>query len=83
MTYPFDERDTSSAQWADAVTKSDTATFAPCRALYVGTGGDVVGVMVGKLGTVTFKAVPSGSVLTARFVKVLLATTAADILALY
>jgi hypothetical protein len=68
-----------------AVTKSDSAdiTAGPCRALFVGVGGDVVAVTVADVA-ITFKNVPSGTTLPviARRVNST-STTATDIVALY
>ena len=67
-----------------AVTKSDTTDLAggPCRALFVGVGGDVVAVTVADVA-VTFKNVVSGTTLPviARRVNST-STTATDIVAL-
>lgn len=51
------------ARFAKALTKSDTATFPETRGLYVGGAGDVTVTMSGDGGTVTFSAVPAGSVI--------------------
>lgn len=64
-----------------AVTKSDVTVFSPMpRALYVGTGGDVV-LETLELDTLTFKNVPDGGFILMRVRRVLAATTAADIVA--
>jgi len=54
----------------------------PCRALYVGTGGDVTIAMLGG-STVEFKNVQSGTILDVQATEVTAVTGAADILALY
>lgn len=75
---------TSPADDYSAVTPSDSTDLASRpRGLYVGTGGDVV--IVNPSGTaVTFKSVPSGTVLPVRAVRVKsTGTTATDIVALY
>lgn len=67
-----------------AVTPSDSTdlTAAPCRALYVGTGGNISAVVGGN--TVTFTGVPSGSILPVRISRVrATSTTASNIIALY
>lgn len=68
-----------------AVTPSDSTNFTagPCRALYVGTGGNVV--VVGVDGTATtFVSVPSGSILPVAAERVNATdTTATSIVALY
>lgn len=55
----------STAYDAFAITKSDTADIVgpPTRGVYVGGTGDVVAVMQEKGNTVTFTAVPAGSIL--------------------
>lgn len=76
--------DTSPSGVFVAVTKSDTVdiTGGQCRALYVGTGGDLVVSFGGT--TVTFKAVPGGTVLPIRVSRVrATGSTAADIIALF
>jgi hypothetical protein len=72
------------AENALAVTPSDSAdlTGAPCRALYVGTGGNISLIVGGN--TLTFTAVPSGSILPVRASRVRsTSTTASNIIALY
>jgi hypothetical protein len=63
-----------------AVTPSD-ATVLNFSALYVGVTGDVVIQPFAGDATVTYHAYPGGSWLPAAGVKVMAATTAADILA--
>ena len=76
-------RDISAADYAVAVTTSDSAKIPYPRALYVGVSGDVAVVMKGKSGSVVFKGAPVG-ILPIRPVQVLATgTTATDILALY
>lgn len=70
------------AEGAVAVGKSDTATIGGCRALYIGTAGDVV-VDTAMQSNVTFKAVPAGTILPVAALRVKAATVAADIVALY
>lgn len=74
--------DSGPAGGAIAVVKSDTTTIGGCRALYVGTGGDLT-VDTPAQSNVVFKAVPAGSVLPVAVLRVKAATTAADIVALY
>lgn len=80
--------DTSPATAAAAVTPSDT-TVLNCRALYVGTGGSVAVHMMGVVGvspretSVTFANVASGTLLPISCYRVLAATTATNIVALY
>ena len=74
----------SPAGRAAAVTPSDSAYLTSAsRALYVGGAGDVALVTVGD-DTVTFVAVPAGSILPVRVKRVLATgTTATSILALW
>lgn len=69
-----------------AVTTSDTVDLQPgCRGLFVGTTGNVAvnGLSTGA-ASVTYKNVPSGSVLPIQVSRVLATgTTASDIIALY
>ena len=70
---------------AVAVTKSDTADILPyAKALYVGTGGDLVIIPVGNrdMDSVTLKNHPTGYV-PIQVRRVLNATSASDIVALY
>lgn len=66
-----------------AVTKSDTTDQGPFRALYIGVTGDVVvsNSLTGSNG-VTFKSVPVG-VLPVSGRRVMAATTATDVVALF
>ena len=68
---------------ADAVTKSDATVFTHFTdALYVGGAGDL-SVRMRNGQTAVFTAVPAGSTLLLSVDKVLAATTATAILALY
>lgn len=73
---------TVSAFKAIAVTPSDSTEIRNTRALYIGTGGDVV-VTMATGGDATFKNVPEGTILPVQVIKVKSATTASDIVALY
>ena len=72
---------TVSASDANTVTPSDATVIPVTRALYIGTGGDVVVRMASGV-TRTFKNTISG-ILPIQVDKVMAATTATDILALY
>jgi hypothetical protein len=81
--------DTAPAAGAAAVTPSDT-TVVNCRALYVGTGGNVAVHMAGVVGispretSVVFSNVASGTILPISCYRVLsTSTTASNIVALY
>jgi len=70
---------------SDEVTPHDTNAQPVMRELYVGTGGDIVGLLAGDDPDATprtWKNVPSGSRLPYSFVLVTTATTAADMLAI-
>ena len=71
----------ASASNAQAVTPSDVTVLENCRALYVGTGGDVVATVGGQ--DVTFVNVPDGTWLPVMATKVKAATTASDIVRLW
>lgn len=64
---------------------SDTTEFATgeCRALFVGVGGDVVAIDGPSGAAVTFKNVPSGSILPIQTSRLTTATTATSIVALH
>ena len=66
-----------------AVTKSDSTLLARTAALYVGGTGDVVVQFIAGGTSVTFKAVPAGTVLRIAVVRVMAATGASDVVALY
>lgn len=65
-----------------AVTPSDT-TEINCRALYVGGAGNVVLQMPGRSETVTFSNVPAGTFMPVSARRVMAATTATNLVALY
>jgi hypothetical protein len=74
---------TCPAHGAVAVTKSDSTVLPTTRSLYIGGAGDVA-VVTADGQTVTFSAVPVGSVLPIQVTKVMSTnTTATLILALY
>lgn len=66
-----------------AVTPHDTNDLSePCRALYVGTSGDIAAITAGGT-TLTFANLPAGTLLPVRCTRVLdIGTTATNILAL-
>ena len=66
--------------YAEAITKSDTATNA-FSYIYVGTTGNVV-VTTEDGQTVTFTAVPAGQYIWVRTQKVMAATTASNMVGL-
>lgn len=65
---------------AVVVVKSDTTYLVPST-IYVGTTGDVVVEPEFGGNTITFKAVPAGGVVPVKCIRVLAATTAADMVA--
>lgn len=65
-----------------AVTPSD-ATVVDCRALWIGTGGNVAVKASASASTVTFANVPDGTLLSIVAYHVMAATTATGIVALY
>lgn len=76
-------RDISAADYAVAVTLSDSAVIPYPRAIYVGVSGDIKMTLRGSSTPVTFKSAPVG-VLAVRPVTIwATGTTASDILALY
>ena len=81
---PYGSGDNGAASSYAAVTPNDSTDLAAaCRALYVGTGGNVVAVRLDNTA-VTFTGVPSGTILPviARRVNST-STTASNIVALY
>lgn len=75
--------DASPAYGAAAVTKSDT-TIVGARSLYIGGAGDLAIIPVdGGSTTVTFVGVPAGTIMPVYAWKVMAATTATNIVALY
>lgn len=82
MPLPQDSTDVPAVN-AIAVTPLDATVLTPTvRALYVGGAGDV-SVTMANGGLATFSAVPAGTILPIRVTKVMTATTATLILALY
>jgi hypothetical protein len=84
MASGFDQLAPAGYAWA--VSESDTVDFPMvARALYIGTGGDVVLLAYntnGQQSAVTFKNVPDGAILPVRTSRVTTATSAGDIVAL-
>ena len=71
------------AEYAVAVTKSDSTVLNATRAIYIGGSGDVAVTMAGG-GNVTFSTLAAGTILPVRVTKVLsTGTTATNIVALY
>lgn len=69
------------ASKAVAITESDTTTFAPTRALYIGTTGNLVVTMADGVDC-TFNNVPVG-VFPVQCTKLKAASTVADVVAMY
>jgi hypothetical protein len=80
----FSDSPSSPARECFAVTPSDSEELpAITKALYVGTGGDLVIVPVGGTAPVTFRNLPDGGVLDVRVRAVrATGTTAADLVGL-
>lgn len=83
----FEERkttadDTVSAYNATALSKSDSVEFSTTRGVYVGGAGDLVVKMNGG-NTVTFSAVPAGTLLPIQIIQFRTASTATLVLGLY
>jgi hypothetical protein len=74
--------DIANSYGAAAVTKSDSTVLPTTRALWIGVTGDVVVTMAHGETPITFKNVPVG-VLPVQVTKVLAATTASEIVAMY
>ena len=71
------------AKHAFAITPDDNADLpTTTKALYIGTGGDLVVRLVDSTQDVTFVAVPSGAILPLRVDAVRTASTATDIVGL-
>ena len=66
-----------------AVTPSDTTNLGSTRALWVGTGGDLSVRFTNDSSAVTIANVADGTLLPFRVARVMAATTADDIVALY
>jgi len=74
---------TSSAAGAGAITPSDSTTLVGVRGIYVGVTGNVAVTMIDD-STATFVAVPAGTILPIKALKVMSTnTTASSIVALY
>lgn len=74
---------TWSASKGVAVTPADATNLPATRGLLVGTGGDLSVIFADGGSAVTLKNIASGSVVPIQVTKVMVATTAADIVALY
>jgi hypothetical protein len=72
------------AEFSNAVTPSDTVNFTRvCRALYVGSGGNLA-VVEGDASVTVFANVPTGYILPVRAIRInSTGTTASNIVALY
>lgn len=79
------KRDTSGFVDSEAITPSDTVNFTKgvSRAIWVGTGGNIVGVTASGT-TTTLTNVPSGFMLTGQYTRINSTnTTASNLVALY
>ena len=68
---------------ASAVTPHATDEIEVTRAIYVGTGGDLVVTLAGNASPVTFSNVPDATLLPFRVMAVKATSTASGIVALY
>lgn len=66
-----------------AVTKSDSTDLGVTRALWVGGAGDLAVQFVDTATTVTLVGIPAGTLLPLQVSKVMNATTATNIVAIY
>jgi hypothetical protein len=87
-TDPYDTQQSglsSPASKAFAITPANGSDLSVVpRAIYVGTGGDLVVKLRGDSASVTLKNVPSGAVLPVRAIRVYsTSTTATDLVGLY
>lgn len=80
---PVPKQELYAARQALAVTPHASTEINPCRALYVGTGGDLVVVLLDSASEITFANVPDGAVLPIQVRRVDDSSTASNILALY
>lgn len=65
------------------VTPSDETIIDITRGLYIGTGGDLVVEFADSADVITLKNVANGTLMPGQFRRVLGATSASDIIALY
>jgi hypothetical protein len=63
---------------AQAVTKSDSTTYSPTKAIWVGTAGDLAVIMADDDSAVTFEDVAAGSLLPFSVTKVMSTNTTAS-----
>jgi len=76
--------DINAAVYGIAVNKSDTTILNATRALWVGGAGDLSVQFANALGaTVVLKAAGDGALIPISVVRVMAATTATDVVALY
>jgi hypothetical protein len=76
-------KDIAPSEYGVGITTSDANQISAPRALYVGTAGNLVVRFKDSTADVTFKNVSGGQILPISPVLVKLASTAADIVALY
>lgn len=80
---PIPSNEVRGATGGAAVTKSDSTDLGVTRALWVGGAGDLAVQFVDTATTVTLTGVPAGTLLPIQVSKVMAATTATSITALY
>lgn len=80
---PLPSNETRAASGGAAVTASDSTDLGVTRALWVGGAGNLAVQFVDVATTVTLTGVPAGTLLPIQVTKVMAATTATSIVALY
>lgn len=76
-------QETRSATGGKSVTPSDSTDIGVTRALWVGGAGDLAVQFVDTATTITLTGVPAGTLMPLQVSKVMAATTASAIVALY
>ena len=84
MAIPYEPTNSpgSAVGWKAIVPSDSTVMTQQPRAVWVGTGGDVIAVDIGG-NQEAFRNVPSGTRLDIRPAKIMAATTASDLVGMY
>ena len=80
---PTPNQETRSATGGVAVTPSDSTDLGVTRALWVGGAGNLAVQFVDTATTITLTGIPAGTLMPIQVSKVMAATTATSIVALY